>query len=148
MRAVRFVRGIALLVALFGLGMGEARALDTLAVTYVKAPLNIPSILERRLGLFDGAFSGDVTLSYPELTAGPQQTQAMAAGDVDIAHCLGSTSALLAAAGGVDLRIVGIYSRAPEAFVILVPQTGGAASVAELKGKKVAGPKGDRKSVV
>lgn len=142
MRAVRFVRGIALLVALFGLGMGEARALDTLAVTYVKAPLNIPSILERRLGLLDGAFSGDVTLSYPELTAGPQQTQAMAAGDVDIAHCLGSTSALLAAAGGVDLRIVGIYSRAPEAFVILVPQTGGAASVAELKGKKVAGPKG------
>ena len=141
MRAVRFLRGMVLLGALLGLGMGEARAQESLAVTYVKAPLNIPSILERRLGLMEEAFSGDVTLTYPELTAGPQQTQAMAAGDVDIAHCLGSTSALLAAAGGVDLKIVGIYSRAPGAFVLLVPD-GGATSVAELKGKKVAGPKG------
>ena len=28
-----------------------------LAVTYVKAPLNVPSILEKRLGLFDKAFA-------------------------------------------------------------------------------------------
>ena len=80
MRAVRFLRGMVLLGALLGLGMGEARAQESLAVTYVKAPLNIPSILERRLGLMEEAFSGDVTLTYPELTAGPQQTQAMAAG--------------------------------------------------------------------
>lgn len=141
MRYGGFFKAAALLAAVLTLGLGEARAQETLAVTYVKAPLNIPSILERRLGLLDAAFSGDVTVTYPELTAGPQQTQALAAGDVDIAHCLGSTSALLAAAGGVDLRIVGIYSRAPEAFVLLVPE-GGVASVAELKGRKVAGPKG------
>lgn len=113
-----------------------------LAVTYVKAPLNVPSILEKRLGLFDKAFAPQgIAVTYPELLAGPQQTQALAAGSVQVAHCLGGTSALLAAAGGVDLKIVGIYSRAPRAFVILVKDPA-IRTVADLKGRKVAGPKG------
>ena len=113
-----------------------------LAVTYVKAPLNVPSILEKRLGLFDKAFAPQgIAVTYPELLAGPQQTQALAAGSVQVAHCLGGTSALLAAAGGVDLKIVGIYSRAPRAFVVLVKDPA-IRTVADLKGRKVAGPKG------
>lgn len=111
-----------------------------LAVTYVKAPLNIPSIVARKLSLFESAFPG-VSLSFPELTEGPKQTAALAAGEVAFAGCLGSTSALLAASEGLDLRIIGIYSRSPKAFMIVAGNPA-IKEVKDLKGKKIAGPKG------
>jgi sulfonate transport system substrate-binding protein len=113
-----------------------------ISITYVKAPLNVPSILEKKLASFDKEFGKDnIKVSYPEITVGSKQTEALAAGSLDFAHCLGGTSAILAAANGVDLKIISMYSRAPKAFVVLV--NGPAIrSVADLKGKKVAGPKG------
>jgi len=47
----------------------------------------------------------------------------------------------LAASNGVDLKIVGIYSRAPKAFTIMVKDPN-ITTVSDLTGKKVAGPKG------
>lgn len=114
----------------------------TINITYVKAPLNVPSIVEKKQGLFEKEFGKDnITVQFPEITAGPKQTEAMAAGSVDFAHCLGGTAAILAAANGVDLKIIGIYSRAPKAFVLLAKDDK-LQAVKDLKGKKVAGPKG------
>lgn len=114
----------------------------TMAITYVKSPLNVPSILEKHLGLLEKTFEPrGYRVEHPEITSGAQQTQAMAAGSVQVANCVGGTSVLLAAAQGLDVKIVGIYSRAPEAYNLLV-QDPSIASVADLKGKKVAGPKG------
>ena len=111
-------------------------------ITYVKAPLNVPSIIEKQQKLFEQEFGKDgIAVNLPEITVGPKQTEAMASGSVDFAHCLGGASAILAAANGVDLKIIGIYSRAPKAFVILA-KSGNIRSMADLKGKKVAGPKG------
>ncbi|MDD4364293.1 MAG: NrtA/SsuA/CpmA family ABC transporter substrate-binding protein [Synergistales bacterium] len=119
-----------------------AGAAETIALTYVKAPLNVPSIVEKKLELFEKAFAADgLTVTYPEITAGPAQTQAMAAGSIQFANCLGGTSALLAASAGVDLKIIAVYSRAPQAFVLLAVDEA-VTSVADLKGKTVAGPKG------
>lgn len=119
-----------------------AGAAEKIALTYVKAPLNVPSIVEKKLELFEKAFAADgIDVVYPEITAGPAQTQAMAAGSIQFANCLGGTSALLAASAGVDLKIIAVYSRAPEAFVLLAKDPS-VTSVADLKGKKVAGPKG------
>ena len=113
-----------------------------ITITYVKAPLNVPSILEKKLAAFDKEFAKDnIKVSYPEITVGSKQTEALAAGSLDFAHCLGGTSAILAAANGVDLKIIGMYSRAPKAFVVLVKGTA-IQNIADLKGKKVAGPKG------
>ena len=113
-----------------------------ISITYVKAPLNVPSILEKKLASFDKEFAKDtIRVSYPEITVGSKQTEALAAGSLDFAHCLGGTSAILAAANGVDLKIIGMYSRAPKAFVVLVKGTS-IQNIADLKGKKVAGPKG------
>ena len=113
-----------------------------ITITYVKAPLNVPSILEKKLAAFDKEFAKDnIKVSYPEITVGSKQTEAMAAGSLDFAHCLGGTSAILAAANGVDLKIISMYSRAPKAFVVLVKGTA-IQNIADLKGKKVAGPKG------
>jgi len=111
-----------------------------LAITYVKAPLNVPSIVAKYNQSFEKAYSG-VTLSFPELTEGPRQTAALAANKIGIASCLGSTSAILAASEGLDLKILGIYSRAPKAFMIIVKNPA-IKTIKDLKGKKVAGPKG------
>ncbi len=129
-----------LATALFATAAGAADYPAKLAITYVKAPLNVPSIVAKYNKTFEAAYPG-VALSFPELTEGPKQTAALAAGEIGIASCLGSTSALLAASEGLDLKIVGIYSRAPKAFMIVVRDPA-IKSVRDLKSKKVAGPKG------
>lgn len=114
----------------------------SISITYVKAPLNVPSIIEKKLGTFEKEFAkNNISVTFPEITVGSKQTEAMAAGSLDFAHCLGGTSAILAAANGVDLKIIAIYSRAPKAFVVLAkgPEI---QNLSDLKGKKVAGPKG------
>jgi len=111
-----------------------------LTITYVTSPLNVPTMVERERGMFESAFPG-TEIRLPEITAGPKQTEAMAAGEVDIAHCLGATSAILAASEGLDVRILGIYSRAPRAFM-LVTKNPEIKSALDLKGRKIGGPKG------
>ena len=118
----------------------EAAVPARLSITYVASPLNIPTIVEKHEDLFQKAFPGTEIL-LPDLNAGPKQTAAMAAGEVDIAHCIGATSAILAASEGLDIRIIGIYSRAPKAFMIMTNDPS-LTDVAQLKGKKVGGPKG------
>lgn len=130
----------ALCFLLSGAGAVCADMPKRLSVTYVAAPLNIPSIVEAAEGRIQRAFPG-VRVLLPEITAGQSQTAAMASGEVDIAHCLGGTSAILAASEGLDIRIVGIYSRAPKAFMIMTnnPEI---KTVGDLKGRSVGGPKG------
>ncbi len=133
---------LAITMILVAAGTTLAADVKEIAVTYVKAPLNVPSIVEKRLDLFEKEFDPlGIEITHPELTAGPKQTQAIAAGSVQFANCLGGTSALLAASAGVDLKVIGIFGRAPEAFVVLTKDPA-IKTVADLKGLKVAGPKG------
>lgn len=114
----------------------------TINITYVKAPLNVPSIMQKKQQMFEKEFGKDkIEVKFPEITVGSKQTEALAAGALDFTHALGGTSAILAAANGVDLKIIAIYSRAPKAFVVLVKDPT-IQKITDLKGKKVAGPKG------
>lgn len=137
-----------LAAALFAAGCGGTTTeqakpqLSELNITYVKSPLNVPSIVEKHEQLVEKEFSADgIKINYAEITSGSKQTEALAAGSIDICNAVGTTSCILAASNGVDLKIIGIYSRAPEAFMIIAmnPEI---KTVADLKGKKVAGPKG------
>ncbi len=122
----------------------EAKApqVTSLKISYVKLPLNVPSIVEKKRNLFEEEFTKDgIQVTFPEITEGPKMTAALAAGSLDFCNALGGTSAILAAANGVDLKIIGMYSRAPKAFTIMAKDPK-IKSVADLKGKKVAGPKG------
>lgn len=113
-----------------------------LRVTYVTAPFNVPSIVMAEKGyLADALAPAGIKLESPEITSGAQQTQAIAAGDIDIASVLGGASAILAKANGVDLKVIATYSRSPKAF-FLMTRADGPATLADLKGKKIAGPKG------
>ena len=133
-----------MLVALI-IGSSEipaAAKVDKISITYVKLPLNVPAILAKRLGLFEKEFGPNgISIERPELTAGPRQTEAMAAGSVQFASVLSSDSAILAAANGVDLKVIAVFSRAPKAFNVMT-RNPAIKGVADLKGKTVAGPKG------
>ncbi|PZU95211.1 MAG: ABC transporter substrate-binding protein [Chelatococcus sp.] len=124
---------------------GPAAAADnpkTVRITYVTAPFNVPSIVMREKGFLDEAFAPfGIKVENPEITSGAQQTQAIAAGEIDIASVLGGTSAILARANGVDLKVVAAYARSPKAY-FLMTRADGPAKLADLKGKKIAGPKG------
>lgn len=120
----------------------KAAPVKELRVTYVKAPLNIPSIMDKFNETTVKAFEKDGTkVTFPVITSGAKQTEALAAGSLDIASCLGGTSAILAASNGADVKVVGIYSRAPKAFNIMVKDPS-LKTAADLKGKRVVGPKG------
>lgn len=125
-----------------GNNQGKTPPVNTINISYVKLPLNVPSIVEKKLGLFEKEFGRDnIAVAFPEILEGPKMTEALAAGSLDFCNALGGTSAILAAANGVDLKIIGIYSRAPKAFTIMAKDQN-IHTVADLQGKKVAGPKG------
>ncbi|MCC0680687.1 NrtA/SsuA/CpmA family ABC transporter substrate-binding protein [Clostridioides sp. ES-S-0005-03] len=120
----------------------DSENLSEINLTYVKSPLNVPSIIQKQDDLFGKEFKKDnIKVNFHEITTGPEQTQALAAGEIDFLHALGGTSALIAASNGVELKILNTYSRSPKGFMILT-NNGSIKSAADLEGKKVAGPKG------
>ncbi|WP_101697225.1 ABC transporter substrate-binding protein [Clostridium minihomine] len=116
---------------------------DKIGVTYVKSPLNVPSIVEKEKGIFTEAFAEySLPVEYSNLTAGPEQTQALASGDIQFLYAVGATSVILSASNGADIKILNTYSRSPEAFRLFAGKDSAISSAADLKGKKIAGPKG------
>lgn len=114
----------------------------TISVTYVKSPLNVPSIVEKDQEIFAKRF-GELGygISYSDLTTGPEQTQALASGDIQFLYAVGATSVILAASNEADIKIISTYSRSPRAFK-LFGKDDSIQSPEDLRGKKVAGPKG------
>ena len=138
---MKFIASLGLALALT-LGPAAAQQPKTVRVTYVTAPFNMPSIVMRQKGFLDEAFAKfGIKVENPVITSGAQQTQAIAAGEIDIASVLGGTSAILARANGVDLKVVAAYARSPKAY-FLMTRADGPTKIADLKGKKIAGPKG------
>ncbi|BBF42667.1 alkanesulfonates-binding protein [Lachnospiraceae bacterium KM106-2] len=132
-------------ISMVGCGKADKAAksdLKEINVTYVKAPLNVPSIIQKNDDLFGAEFKEDnIKVNFHEITSGPDQTAALAAGELDFLHALGGTSALIAASQGVELQILNTYSRSPKGFMI-VANNEKITSAKDLVGKKVAGPKG------
>lgn len=141
-RTLACVAAVALSLGFLTAAPSAGTTVETIRISYVKLPLNVPSIVEKKLGLFEKEFGRDgIKVTFPEIIEGPKMTEALAAGSLDFCNALGGTSAILAAANGVDLKIIGIYSRAPRAFTIVAADPK-IQTVADLKGKKVGGPKG------
>ncbi|MDY3868438.1 MAG: NrtA/SsuA/CpmA family ABC transporter substrate-binding protein [Pyramidobacter sp.] len=137
----------ALLAAVFGLtGAQSASAREftvkKMGFTYVQSPLNVPSIVQKTAGIFEKAYAPyNLPVEYAPLTSGPEQTAALASGDLQILNAVGGTSVLLAAANGADIKIISMYSRSPAAFM-LFSNDASLTSPAHLRGKTIAGPKG------
>ena len=122
-------------------GAGEY-TVDTVTVTYVKSPLNVPSIVEKAQGSLAAAYEEmGLGFAYSELTSGADQTAALASGAIQILNAVGGTSVILSAANGADIKIIGMYSTSPGAFQLFSadPEIN---SPEDLRGKTIAGPKG------
>ena len=144
-RVAGFMFGV-MLVWLLTIGVGvsaaDAAGAEKLRLTYVKLPLNVPTVLMKHFGMLEKELGKErIDVEWLEITAGGKQTQALAAGSVDIASVVSSTAAITARANGMDLKIVAAYARAPRAFNVMAIDPA-IRKVADLKGRKVAGPKG------
>lgn len=130
-------------VSLTGCGGSKTEELpEKLTFTYVTAPLNVPTIIEKEKGIFANAFEDmGITVEYAELTSGADQTQALASGDVQVLYAVGASSVILSAANDADIKVLNMYSRSPKAFC-LYSQDESIASPQDLRGKTVAGPAG------
>ena len=116
--------------------------LKEINISYVKGPLSIPSILEKNLNFVQDEFKNDnVKINFHNMTSGPQQIQALMAGDLDILHAFGGTSAIISASNGAKFTIINIYSRSPKGFMI-ISKSDNINSPKDLKEKKIGGPKG------
>lgn len=114
-----------------------------IGITYVKSPLNVPSIVEKERGIFNEVYSQyGLEVEYSNLTTGPEQTQALASGDIQFLYAVGATSVILSAANDADIKIISTYSRSPEAFRLFTGKDSTIQTAQDLKGKKIAGPKG------
>jgi sulfonate transport system substrate-binding protein len=128
--------------ALTGCGSSAKETPETLTFTYVTAPLNVPSIIEKEKGIFAEAFADmGINVEYAELTSGADQTQALASGDVQVLYAVGATSVILSAANDADIKVLNMYSRSPEAFCLFA-QDDSLTSPESLRGKTIAGPAG------
>ena len=128
--------------ALTGCGSSTKETPETLTFTYVTAPLNVPSIIEKEKGIFAEAFADmGINVEYAELTSGADQTQALASGDVQVLYAVGATSVILSAANDADIKVLNMYSRSPEAFCLFA-QDNTLTSPESLRGKTIAGPAG------
>lgn len=136
---------VIIIIIIAGIGIYKANAnskVNEVSLTYVTAPLNVPSIVERQNEMFKKEYAKDgIDVKYAHITSGSEQTAALASGDLDFLNAVGGTSVLLAASNGVDLKVISAYSRAPQGFVI-VAKDKNIKSVKDLKGLKIGGPKG------
>jgi NitT/TauT family transport system substrate-binding protein/sulfonate transport system substrate-binding protein len=138
----------AVLVALFPvlLFAGPAKEQNVypkvINISYVESPFNLQVMVMKERRMLENAFAAKgIEVRWHDINSGADQTQAMAAGSLDIASVINSTSVILANAAGNPVEIAALVSRPKQSFALMVREDG-PRSVGELKGKTVAGPKG------
>ncbi|TIH20279.1 aliphatic sulfonate ABC transporter [Marinifilum sp. JC120] len=120
----------------------QAEELKEINISYVKSPFNLQIMVIKEKMLLEKEFTKDgIKVNWHTITSGAKQAQAMAAGSLDLASVINSTSVLLANAAGNKVRIVGGVSRPAKTFAIVAGKNG-PRTIEELKGKTIAGPKG------
>lgn len=139
-KTLKIVLLMSMLIAAAAAGISDAKE-KVMNIALWKLPLNLPAMAALEDGTYERAFSGKMKVNRVQLPSGPRQIQAMGAGQLDIGEGLGATAVLVGATAGVDLKIIGVCSRSPRGFAILVTDPK-IKTPADLKGKRVAGVKG------
>ncbi len=130
--------------ALMGMTMATAWAdmPKEVNIAYVKSPFNIQNMVIKNQGLLEKAFAKHgVKVNWHTIDSGAQQAQAMAAGSLDVSAVMNTASLLSANGVGNKVVVVNGVAHPTDVFTI-VGKPGTKLSVKDLKGKKVAGPRG------
>ncbi len=111
-------------------------------IAYVKSPFNLQNIVMKQHQLLEKEFKKDgIKVNWFSINSGAQQAQAMAAGALDVSAVMNTASLLMA--NGADNRVyVATGVARPTQVFAIVGKPGQQMKVEDLKGKKVAGPKG------
>ena len=135
--------GLGILVAMILVYGSVALGAGKLVVTYNPMPLNVPSIVMKDQGFLEEAMAElGLELEYKPFMAGYLMTEAMAAGELDIAAVMGGTSTITSYAGGRELQIFAAYGQAPAGFALVTKAGSVLNNVKDLKGKAVGLPVG------
>ncbi|MDR3199896.1 MAG: NrtA/SsuA/CpmA family ABC transporter substrate-binding protein [Spirochaetales bacterium] len=111
-------------------------------ISYVESPFNLQIMVMKEKGLLEKAFAEkNISVRWHDINSGADQAQAMAAGSLDIASVINSTSVILANAAENRVEVAAVVSRPRRTFALLTGPDG-PKTVKDLKGKTVAGPKG------
>ena len=111
-------------------------------ISYVRSPFNLPLIIMKEKGMAEKAFGEKgIKVNYYEITSGAKQSEAIAAGSLDIASVINSASVILANAAGNPVEIFAGFSK-PEKMFTIMTANDAIKTPADLRGKKIAGPKG------
>ncbi len=124
--------------------MGSAFAAmpEKVTMVYVKAPFNLQNMVMKEKGMLEKAFEKDgVKVEWKTITSGAKQAQAMAAGSVDVSAVMNTASLLMANGAGNPVMVASGVSHPADTFA-MVGKAGKKLTVKDLKGKKVAGPRG------
>ncbi|MDR2893364.1 MAG: NrtA/SsuA/CpmA family ABC transporter substrate-binding protein [Deltaproteobacteria bacterium] len=126
-----------------------AAALEAqVTISYVKSPFNLQSIVMKEHQLLEKELAPlGVSVNWVEINSGARQAQALAAGDMDVAGVMNSTSLLMGVSEGLPLKYVAGVARPTDLFAIIgrpdkFGKSDGPTSIANLKGKTVVGPMG------
>lgn len=113
-----------------------------ISIAYVKSPFNLQNIVMKQHQLLEKEFKKDgIKVNWFSINSGAQQAQAMAAGALDVSAVMNTASLLMA--NGADNRVyVATGVARPTQVFAIVGKPGQQMKVEDLKGKKVAGPKG------
>ncbi len=115
---------------------------ETLDIVYVKAPFNLQNMVLKNRGMLERAFEKYGTrVTWHTITSGAKQAQAMAAGSIDVSAVMNTASLLMANGAGSRVLVADGVAHPTDTFAIVGPK-GKTLSVKDLKGKKVAGPRG------
>lgn len=115
---------------------------DQINIAYVKDPFNLQNIVMKQNQLLEKEFQKDgIKINWVSINSGAQQAQAMAAGSLDVSAVMNTASLLMANGAGNKVFIATGVARPTQVFAI-VGHPGKQMKIEDLKGKKVAGPKG------
>lgn len=142
-RRMRYLLGLWIMVLMVMAPSGVALGKGKLVVTYNPMPLNVPSIVMKDQGFLEEAVADlGLEVEYKQFLAGYLMTEAMAAGELDIAAVMGGTSTIASYAGGRELQVFAAYGQAPAGFALVTKVGSPLGRVADLKSKSVGLPIG------
>lgn len=119
-----------------------AAATNEINIAYVKSPFNLQNIVMKQNQVLEKEFAKDnIKINWVSINSGAQQAQAMAAGALDVSAVMNTASLLMANGAGNPVYVATGVARPTQVFAI-VGRPGEQMKIEDLKGKKVAGPKG------
>ncbi len=135
---IRWMAAIALVAGV--MAAGSANAADKV-VRIAHQKLSTLALLKSTGHLEEKLKELGYKVTWTEFPAGPQLLEGLNVGAVDFGHA-GEAPPVFAQAAGADLLYVGYEPGSPASEAILIPAKSNLASVAQLKGKRVAFNKG------